>query len=184
MLTLPARCKACLAREPPRGPVSFVLARCGLGFTLYGPSCSTKQALLPIWCLQALRTRLHAYGLATALDACALWHVAGAAALPDHPPARRVSVLLWQLLSGVSAARCGRGMHGWPACHRAGAQPVCGARLSMAGASMRASGYCTQAETCGTHAAHEQPASARNRFAQQERALSRLGSCRLAATAP
>ncbi len=57
--------------------------------------------------MQGLAARLHAYGLATAPDACALWGVEGGPALPTEPAARRVCVLLWQLLTGVSAARCG-----------------------------------------------------------------------------
>jgi hypothetical protein len=57
--------------------------------------------------VQGLAARLHAFGLATAPDACALWGVEGGPALPPDAAARRVCVLLWQLLTGVSAARCG-----------------------------------------------------------------------------
>lgn len=55
---------------------------------------------------QGLVLRLHAYGLATAPDACSLWSVTGAAAPPLDPTEQRMWVLLWQLVSGVSAARC------------------------------------------------------------------------------
>ena len=56
--------------------------------------------------LQGLVLRLHAYGLATALDACSLWGVKGAEAPPRGPAEQRMWVLLWQLVSGMSAARC------------------------------------------------------------------------------
>ena len=94
---------------------SFSLLALRPAYTCLLSSCFPAHALPPICCPQALLARLRAYGLATAPDACSLWHVAGAAALPDEPPARRISVLLWQLVSGVAVTRCG-GAHAEAAC--------------------------------------------------------------------
>ncbi|KAK9837237.1 hypothetical protein WJX81_000930 [Elliptochloris bilobata] len=64
-----------------------------------------EPAALPPQVSKGLLARLRGYGLATAPHACELWQVEGAAALPEDRVARRICALLWQLVTGVSAAR-------------------------------------------------------------------------------